>query len=112
MSLKSRLDEELSQHYVYNWNPDRLSQGEVAFSTRFAGFVIGELGYFVPQVEVRIFLGIKRAEDPDDIEDRLREVLDVIMTVDDAYPQQLNASVSENQLGNVPIHATVVVRGV
>ena len=112
MSLKSRLDEELSQHYVYNWNPDRLSQGEVAFATRFTGFVIGDLGYFVPQVEVRVFLGIKRAEDADDIEDRLRDVLGVINSVDDAYPQQLNTAISGNEVGNVPIHATVVVHGV
>ncbi len=112
MSLKSRLDEGLAEHYVQDWNPNRLSVGSIAFGTEFTGFVIGDTGHFVPVCNVRVSIGVKRSNDPDDVEDRLRAVLDVINGIDDAYPQQVAASVVNGGTDMVQIRAVVTVRGV
>ena len=112
MSLKTRLDEGLSEHYVQDWDPNRLSVGSIAFGTEFTGFVIGDTGHFVPVCSVRVSIGVKRSNDPDDVEDRLRAFLDVINTIDDAYPEQVAATVVNGGPDALIIRGTVTVRGV
>ena len=104
MSLKSRIDETLVNGYVPapDWNKPVIGRSDTirSFYTRYNGNITNALGFQVPTCTVRFWVSVQQHYEQVDVQDEVDNLITLLDTVEDCYPEQEDVEVSYESAGD------------